>query len=664
MPRYNLLFRNATFLVVSVLLLASLASAQYWFQSGARGANSAGLNNGASVTIQTVYQNATNGSLGFWVGESLANGAFIQAGYEITNATGYYSTSCGNSTKSVFVSAGVPTWFWEYFMPYSTNSSFCGGIGPDGSAGRNGSFNTYGFRSVGNVWSAYFNNQQVGSINLGTSNSGPNPPSAFAEYAETSSNKWPMRLVEFKNLLFYLGNVSRLVPQAYPVVSYGKGSMTSLPNPYGVREVGNYVSDFQVGSSISNAKQTGTLWQIGYTLRVSSSYGNLTGSGNYSAYSIVLLNAPLAINISNGTREVFLGWVGHGVNSYTGNTPNPYVTLYSNTTETATWKRQYYLNATTEYGTLKGAGWYDANSTVQLSQTVNVISLSNGTREVFRGWNTSSSPTITIRLNQPRAVHELWARQYYLSVLASHGNTTGTGWYDANSLANVSINNTLAPINNSARLEFYNWSNGNFSKSIRVKVSSPIKLNALFKRQYLVLLEPTNSNGEEITDVAYYNISGSRIYSNAFFAFDGKPYNIQYIYYKGVLVTTDYKFITNQSKDIEFATPIYDIVVQTQSVFGTPVNASLNLTFKNNTKLVTYSGPNGANKFHNVPYGYITGYAEYFGIKQSVNAEGGFNLYLTFLTGSLIAFILGGVVFIVIVARLASRHRKKRESIR
>src|SRR5271155_3128494 len=183
MRKYNLGLGYTTLAIIVLLILTNTASAQYWFQTGVRGADSAAYNNGAGVTIQTIYQHATNGSLGFWVGENLANGAFIQVGYEVTNATGYYSSSCTNMTRSVFLNADTPTWFWEYFSPNTNNNTFCGGIGPNGSAGINGSFHNYYFKSNGDVWSAYIDNKFIGSVNLGTSTSGPNPPSAFAEYA-------------------------------------------------------------------------------------------------------------------------------------------------------------------------------------------------------------------------------------------------------------------------------------------------------------------------------------------------------------------------------------------------------------------------------------------------------------------------------------------------
>ncbi len=662
MRKYNL-FSYTTLAVAVAFMLMNIATAQYWFQTGVRGANNAGFNNGAGVSIQTVYQNATNGSIGFWVGESLSNGAFIQMGYEITNSTGYYYSSCLNSTTGVYLKAGVPTWFWEYFTADSNNNndSFCGGIGPNGSAGLNGAFNTYSFKSTGNVWNAYFNDELVGNIDLKTSNSGPNPPSAFAEYADTNTNTWPIKNVTFKNLFFYIGNSTRLVPVGYSAVSYGKGSLTALTNPYGVQEVGNYTNYFVIGSKVPQVQGSVTLWRLGYSLAVYSAYGNLTGSGNYMAYSTVPLAAPGSVNVSNGVRELFTGWVGGGYNSYTGNQTTKYISLYGNVTETATWKRQYYLNATSEYGKLIGNRWYDANGTVTISINSKIITTGAGSRVVFAGWsNNASSNSTTIYLDGPKSVHAIWRRQYYLNATSVYGSTKGSGWYDANSTVNVSLSTTVVPVNQTQQLAFRQWSNGNLTSNIRVVVRSPVSISAVFETQYLVRLVPENSNGENLSNVGYYNISSRRVNSDRVFVFPDTVYNIQYFYYKGVIVVTNYRFNVKEPTTLNFKTPVYDIVINTQSVFGTPVNASLNITFKNNTNIKTYSGDSGNTTFHNVPYGYVTGYAQYFGLKQSVNLAYGVNSYLTFMTASLVALIVGGIAIIVAVAKITAYYESRR----
>ena len=662
MRRYNLI--SYTIISIAVALaLSNTAAAQYWFQTGARGVSTADLNNGAGISIQTVFQNATNGSLGFWVGETLSNGAFIQVGYEITNSTGYYQSSCLNQSKSVYLRAGVPAWFWEYFQPSSTNNqSFCGGIGPNGSAGTNDSFNTYSFRSFGDVWEAYFNNQQIGGVNLGTDNSGPNPPAAFAEYADTNSNTWPIKNVTFKNLFVYIGNSTRSVSQGYSSVAYGEGSLTLLQNPYGVEEVDDHTNYFVVGSTVPKLPGPIILWKIGYNLAVYSDYGNLNSSNNYTAYTSVPISAPAFINISNGTRESFLRWVGTGYGSYSGAGGIDSLTMYNNITETALWQRQYYLNITSPYGIASGSGWYNANSSPVFSISSNIITTAPGSRVVFEGWSTGAiSNSSFAYLDGPKSIQAVWIKQYYLNATSTYGNATGSGWYDAGSAANVSLSNVTVPINKTQQLAFKQWSNGQSKNSITLTVEAPIKINAVFEKQYLVDMLPENADGMNVSGVGYYNVSG-KLTNGSIFVFSNTSYNVEYMYYKGVVVTIDHEFKVGGVGQVAFKTPVYNIAINTQSVFGTPVNASLNITFKNSTNTKTYSGNGGDMVFNNVPYGYVTGYAEYFGLKQSVNLSDGVNSYLVFFTATLMLLIISGIIIIVAVAKIAAEYEKRRSS--
>ena len=661
MRKYNLL-GYTTLAVIIVLMLAHTAAAQYWFQTGVRGSPPSNFNNGAGVTIQTVYQNATNGSIGFWVGEDLSNGAFIQVGYEITNTSGYYSSSCTNSTKSVFLHAGIPTWFWEYFPVGANNNEFCGGIGQNGSVGQNGQFNNYSFRSSGDIWSAYFNNKLLGSIDLGAPSSGQNPPSVFAEYADTNTNVWPLKNVTFKDMLYYIGNVSRLVPQGYAAVSYGKGSLTALPNPYGVKELGNFADYFEVGSGISLTQGPARLWQIGYTVTVLSAFGNLSASNNYIAYSNVSLIAPQAVNISTGVREQFVGWVGSGQNSYTGINLTQNLTLDNNITETALWQKQYFLNATTQYGNVSGGGWYDVNTTAFVSISSNIINTAPGSRVVFAGWsNKAASNKTSVYLDAPKALRADWGQQYYLNATTQHGNATGSGWYNSGSIASVTLSMPIVPVNGTARFAFRQWSNGYTTPTFNIPVSSPLTLNAIYDRQYLVTFVPEDTYGQNLSDVNYYNVSSQQTTNSSLFVFPFTVYNIEYIYYKGLPVTVDHTFTISGPTHLTFKAPVYNVAIKAQSIFGTPVNASLNITFKNNTNVITSLGNNGTKDFYDVPYGYVTGYAEYFGLRQSTNLAYGTDSDLTFFTASLVAFILFGVVLIVAVAKITERYESRRK---
>jgi len=660
MRKYNLF--AAVYVMLLLLAFAGTAQAQYWFQSGAKASSSSSRNIGTSIAIQTVYQNVSIGSLGFWVGEDVANGAFIQVGYEIPNVTGYYTSPCLNSSTGVYLKAGVPTWFWEYFLSGQPSNNFCGGIGQVGSVGKNGDWNVYALKSNGNVWTAYMNNRSLGSIDLGVSTSGPYSPSGLAEYADTDSNIYPMKNVSFKDMRYFVGNTTKPVPEAYTSIGYGKGSLQALKNTFGVVEQGGLADYFTVGSTITPVPRAAFLWKIGYSLNVVSDYGNITGIQNYIAYSFATLSAPRIVNVSPGTRAMFVGWIGTGQNSYTGSSPTVNISMSSNITEKALWKTQYFVNVSSSYGGIVGGGWYDANSVATLYLGSNIVSISQGSRAVFTGWsNNAVTKNITLVVNGPKTAGPVWKTQYYVNASSQYGSVLGNGWYDIGSTANLNLSTDTVTINQTQRYRFTRWSNGSLSRNISFSVRNPVSLSALFEKQYLVRIAVQNSDGQNLTNIGYFNVSSSLIASNSLFLYPGRVYTLEYIYYKNVTVVTNQKFSVTQPTTIALKVPVYNLTISARSVFGTPVNASLNITFKNKTRINTYLGANGILNLYNVPYGYVAGYAEYFGVRQNVDTTNNYGKYLTFVDAGLVSLIVFGIIIIVIIAKVASVYENRRK---
>lgn len=652
-------FNFGIYLLFTFLMFATIVNytdAQFWFQAGAFGSEQTEFNNGASVSIQTVWQNVSSGSLGFWVGENIGNGAFIQVGYQIVNATGYYPSSCDQSgcSGNISLTAGRPTWFWEYFPAGYSGSSFYGGIGGDGSAGANGTFNTYSFKSNGDVWNVYFNNQLIGSVDLGTSDSGVNPPTAVGELAASNNNAQQMQKVIFRYLEFYSRKGLYMVPRGFGYISYGKGSETSLPNPYGVREVDSYVDYFEVGSGLP--QQNGSvLWSLGYQLRIVSEYGNISSAENYSAYSAALLRAPGIVNISNGTRAVFAGWVGAGPGSYTGSKANVTISMDGNITETVQWNVQYYIDVNSTYK-VYGGGWYNRNNTATLYASPAIISLGNGTRAVFERWSSGAKTNSTIiSVDKPKTVTAFWTKQYLVNATTEYGAVQGVGWHDENSTVVLQLNETAIPINYNTRFRFYEWSNGYTNSTINFVVSAPMSISAIFRKQYLVDLVPENFYGNVITDVGYYNINGVNTSESSVYLFENKSYSVNYIYYKGVRLPLNYSFDVGSPKTVRLEAPVYNIQISAVSAFGTPVNASINVTFDNGTRVVSYLGGGGSVNFSDVPYGRVSGYVEYAGIEKEI-ALSGESVRILFITPSLIAVIIVVIVAVVLLGKFARSH--------
>jgi uncharacterized repeat protein (TIGR02543 family) len=109
-------------------------------------------------------------------------------------------------------------------------------------------------------------------------------------------------------------------------------------------------------------------------------------------------------------------------------------------TATANWKTQYYLNATSPYGTVTGSGWYDSGTSANAVLASGTVSGGTGTQYVFTGWGGDASGTgltsNNIIMNNPKAATASWKTQCRVSFAL---NPTGAGtispsadtWVDA-----------------------------------------------------------------------------------------------------------------------------------------------------------------------------------------------------------------------------------------
>lgn len=640
-----------TFLAAAVLVLAAsvlpAAFGQYWFQSGVRGGSSAAYNNGASVYIQTVEpQNVGIGAFGFWVGETLQNGAFLQVGYEVPNSSGYYPRECsaGGCNGTVYLAAGYPTWFWEYFPAGYSGSNFYGGIGSNDSVGANGTVNHYWFTGNGNVWTFYVNNESVGSVDLGASSSGDHSPVAYAELAGAIGNTQVMAPVVFKNLSYYKYGSFNLLPEGYSYIGYGIGSETVLGNPYGVVGLGGMADLFKIGSGVPIPSNGTSVWSSAYRLSIKSQFGNATGSGYYSTFSQVSFGVQPYVYINSTTREAFAGWTGTGSGSYTGLSALASASVIGNITETASWERQYYVNVSSQYASASGSGWHAANSTAAVYLSSNVVGTAPGTRELFSGWsNGGSSPELYLKVSGPVSISASWRRQYLVNLTTGMGEARGAGWYNEGSIAPISLSPEYFNATNTSRIAFYSWSGLYNQSSVNVTVNSPLALKAIFKVQHLVRFVAKDAGFNNI-NVSYFVVGGKEVNGSAML-FDGVPYLVSGAYYKGVLLPASLEVNVSSADTIPVSLPVYNVGITAASLLNNPLNASVYLSFRNGTTSSLYLGSSGSAVLHDVPLGYVSGYAEYGVMQERLSAGNGSNVALRFIT----PVVLLPVVMIVIV---------------
>ncbi|VVB77230.1 Uncharacterised protein [uncultured archaeon] len=620
-------------LIFALLSLAVVANAQYWFQSGARAGSASSQNNGASVSIQTVTpQNVRSGAVAFWVGENLQNGAFLQAGYLIENQTGNYPTNCtaAGCSSHQYVTAGNAEWFYEYFLP-GRNDSFMGAIGPDGSAGVNGTFNTYSFFSQGNVWYFLFNNKTVGSADLGMSSSGYNWPVALGELANASNNKEYIKPVIFSNLSTYSHGAFLPVSSGYGAVGYGVGSRTDMTNPYGVKEIGSRTNYFAVGSGIPTTANNTRLWTLGYTLTIASKYGGLGGKTGYTAYSTVGISAPTQLYLDNFTRVNFIGWTGAGFGSYTGYRNNASVVLDSNINETANWQLQYRVNVSSQFSSPVGSGWYNNASLARYGISESEIKVRDGERYVFTSWNNGNKNLSgSVKVTASSDLVAGWQHQYFINVSSPYDNVTGSGWYASNSTANLSVGNPVMGVGSGERIAFVSWSNGDVNATLHAKVTAPLRLNASFERQYAIDFVAVDAYGRKIA-VPAFTLGGIQVNSSSFLAAN-RTYAVNGAYYKGVFLPSNASITASSTSSFTISLPVYNVSVRTVDLFDLPVNVSVLLTYKNDSSASAFSGGGGLLQVSDVPLGYSNVSASYLGITGKTSTVAGAPATLVFVS--------------------------------
>jgi hypothetical protein len=649
MKNYNFLL-NICLSLFFLLILIGTVNAQYWFQSGVTAGQAADYNNGANVYIQTIYnQTPSSGSSAFWVGEDLSNGAFLQTGYVIENASGIYPTSCfaSNCKNYEFINAGDPEWFYEYFPPGVSNKLYMA-VGPDGSAGLNNSFHSYGFYYSNNQWYFTFDHNIIGNVSIGSSNSGLSSPSAIGELAETYNNQSIIKPVIFSNLSVYKNNHLMPVSQGFSYIGYGASSLTNLNNPYGVEELDNRSNYFSVGSGLPHLPSDTELWSSSYTLRIISAYSNLTKSINYLPYSNALLYSPQYSYINNQTREIFSGWIGSGYGSYTGPYTSSYIVMGQNITEIATWNLQYLANITSQYGNVTGSGWYNSSTYATFSVPKKYVYINSTSRAVFEGWsNENKNQSFTEKVQQPMSLHPIWQLQFFVNATSQYGNVTGSGWYDSGSIANISIEPTIMNATPAKRYVFYDWSNGNSSNSLSIIVNNSISIKASYLPQYFIEFQGNNEYGNNI-NVSDFYINNISIGTSAYL-YQNIPYNITGVYYKNTTIIVHKPISVSSPEIINMPLPIYNVFIKVHDLFGLSTSSNLDLRFWNDT-YETFNVPeNGTLAIYNIPLGYVNGTATSFIFPQRIISHNGSPINVSVLSFIDVIIIISAIIIIFLV---------------
>src|SRR5208337_2266705 len=108
------------------------------------------------------------------------------------------------------------------------------------------------------------------------------------------------------------------------------------------------------------------------------------------------------------------------------------------------------------------------------------VYLSNASRFRFTGWEDSANATTRqLHLEEDTTLAVIYTQQYLVQVSSPYGQTAGSGWYDANSLATVLVQ---PPMLNEPPILFSNWTTGINQSQVRtlISVDSPTMVEAVW----------------------------------------------------------------------------------------------------------------------------------------------------------------------------------------
>src|SRR5208282_5665462 len=283
----------------------------------------------------------------------------------------------------------------------------------------------------------------------------------------------------------------------YPYYSYyypyyssyycGYGYYTYCSSPY------YYGSYPYYNNGYGNSAYSSAQYQLTVSANPSSLASQVTGGGSYSYGSTASFSVSQAIvQTTPGTQYVFQGWTG----GYTASATSGSVTMSASTTVTAVFQPQYMLTLSAQPSgapSPQGSGWFNSGSTASVSVPSQTVSQNAGSQLVFNGWVVDGSSnqggsTLSLQMNSPHTVVAQYAQQYYLTVQSPQGVTSGQGWYNAGSNAQISVSTPPSPMFG-VNYVFDGWQGSmqSSSQSTTVLMNGPMTETATWHQDSTVL---------------------------------------------------------------------------------------------------------------------------------------------------------------------------------
>jgi len=253
--------------------------------------------------------------------------------------------------------------------------------------------------------------------------------------------------------------------------------------------------------TMDGPKTANATWKTQFLLTLQAdpqSVTGLTGSGWYDGGTAANFYAPPSVGATGNSRLEFSSWSG----DYVGQLVNGTVMMDRPKVVTAHFVTQYLLDI--EYDppsvvssyNATNAGWYDADSYVQIGPAPSYVNVSSVERLNFIGWVDNGRPTsnmsVTIHMDGPHKVVLSYTTQYYIDVESTYGATSGSGWYTRGSTAQIGVTSAETwPIPHVLDGWDVNPSNGVLTKtgdSWSLVVDKPYVVQARWSIDYLPIM--------------------------------------------------------------------------------------------------------------------------------------------------------------------------------
>ena len=164
---------------------------------------------------------------------------------------------------------------------------------------------------------------------------------------------------------------------------------------------------------------------------------------------------------------------------------------------TAVYQLQYYLSVTAQPSVaptpLGGNGWYNAGDAATLIIPEQTINQTVGSRLAFNGWTVDGTTnqtgsSLSVMMDAAHTVVAQYTQQYYLNVTSNEGVTSGQGWYNAGSNAQISVTTPPSPMFG-VNWVFDGWqgSTQSSSQTTAVTMNGPMSIVATWRADYTVL---------------------------------------------------------------------------------------------------------------------------------------------------------------------------------